>query len=220
MRRTALITGFEPYGTHRINPTARLVEMFEGTMIAGLEIKARCLPVRLDGLLPRLQTLFDEVRPALVIALGLYPGESMIRLERFGVNLADFEIGDNDGVKLVDASLEPQGNLSRAATLPLRAIASALLAAGIPAHLSTTAGTYLCNATLFTLLGLIERSGRAVPCGFIHLPYLPEQVALTLEEAAEGRIELHQRADLASMDFALMRQALKLAIEVSALGLN
>jgi pyroglutamyl-peptidase len=83
-------------------------------------------------------------------------------------------------------------------------------------RLSTTAGTYLCNATLYTLLSLIERTGRPIPCGFIHLPYLPEQVAHLLSDARAGRLDIHQRADLASMDFATMAQALRLALAVTA----
>jgi pyroglutamyl-peptidase len=74
----------------------------------------------------------------------------------------------------------------------------------------------LCNATLYTLLSLLERRGERVPCGFIHVPYLPEQVADTLREARAGRLDLHQRADFASMDFAIMERALRVALLVSA----
>ena len=107
------------------------------------------------------------------------------------------------------------GTTALAATLPLRAIEQALIAAGIPARLSTTAGTYLCNATLYTLLAAVERRGWNIPCGFIHLPYLTEQVAEMLAEARSGRLEIHQRADFASMDYAVMERALRLALAVT-----
>jgi pyroglutamyl-peptidase len=216
MAETALVIGFEPYGGRALNPSGRLALALDGAVIGGLRVVGRTLPVVLAGLGERLQGWLDELRPDLVIALGLWPGEPMIRLERLAANLADFAIADNAGVRAEDAVVAPAGAAALLATLPLRAIESALLADGIPARLSMTAGTYLCNATLYTLLDLVERRGRHVPCGFIHLPYLPEQVADILRQARAGRIDLHQRSDIASMDFAVMEQALRRALIVSA----
>jgi pyroglutamyl-peptidase len=174
------------------------------------------LPVTFAGLSERLDALLDTVKPALVIALGLFPGEPAIRLERVGLNLADFEITDNAGAKLEDIAIAAGDATARAATLPLRAIEQALLAHDIPARLSTTAGTYLCNATLYSLLAAVERRRWSIPCGFIHLPYLPEQVATMMREARMGRLEINQRADLASMDYGTMERALRIALEVTA----
>jgi pyroglutamyl-peptidase len=216
MAETALVIGFEPYGGRALNPSGRLALALDGAVIGGLRVVGRTLPVVLAGLGERLEGWLDQLRPDLVIALGLWPGEPMIRLERLAANLADFAIADNAGVRAEDAVVAPAGAAALLATLPLRAIESALLADGIPARLSMTAGTYLCNATLYTLLDLIERRGRRVPCGFIHLPYLPEQVADILRQARAGRIDLHQRSDIASMDFAVMEQALRRALIVSA----
>jgi pyroglutamyl-peptidase len=216
MAETALITGFEPYGNRALNPSAKLALALDGARVGGLDIAGRTLPVALAGLGGRLEAMLDAVRPRLVVALGLWPGEPMIRLERFGVNLANFEIADNAGARLEDTAIAPHGATALPATLPLRAIERALLAEGIPTRLSATAGTYLCNATLYTLLAAVDRRGWRIPCGFIHLPYLPEQVADMLGEARAGRLELHQRADLASMDFAMMERALRLALAVMA----
>jgi pyroglutamyl-peptidase len=216
MAETALVIGFEPYGGRALNPSGRLALALDGAVIGGLRVVGRTLPVVLAGLGERLERWLDELRPDFVIALGLWPGEPMIRLERLAVNLADFAIADNAGARAEDAVVAPAGAAALLATLPLRAIESALLADGIPARLSMTAGTYLCNATLYTLLDLIERRGRRIPCGFIHLPYLPEQVADILRQARAGRIDLHQRGDIASMDFAVMEQALRRALIVSA----
>jgi pyroglutamyl-peptidase len=212
----ALITGFEPYGGRSLNPSAKLAAALDGAVIGGLTVIGRTLPVALDGLAERIEAWLGEIRPALVIALGLWPGEPTIRLERFGVNLADFAIPDNAGARLDNAVLVRGGAAALPATLPLPAIEQAILAAGIPARLSETAGTFLCNATLYHLLAAVARRGAAVPCGFIHLPYLPEQVAEMLSEARAGRLELHQRADLASMDFVVMERALRIAIALGA----
>jgi len=216
MSRTGLITGFEPYGGRALNPSAQLARALDGTEIAGLRVVGRTLPVAITGLAARVDALLDETRPALVIALGLAPGEAMIRLERFGVNLADFEIADNAGERPTDATIVPEGAAARAATLPLRAIEKALLDEGIPVRLSTSAGAYLCNAILYLLLGALERRHWRVPCGFIHLPYLPEQVARIFADARAGKIEVNQRADTASMDLELMERALRRAIAVGA----
>jgi pyroglutamyl-peptidase len=216
MAEPALITGFEPYGGRSLNPSAQLADALDGAHIDGLAVVGRKLPVAFAGLAERIDSVLDEVQPALVIALGLWPGEPMIRLERIGFNLANFEIADNAGARLEDAAIAPAGATALAASLPLRAIEQALLAAGIPTRLSNTAGTYLCNATLYTLLAAVERRGWRIPCGFIHLPYLPEQVAEMLIAARAGELELHQRADLASMDYAVMERALRLALAVTA----
>jgi pyroglutamyl-peptidase len=220
MSNTALITGFEPYGGRAVNPSGRLAMALDGIEIGGLRAVGRTLPVVFAGLGERLERYLEETRPALVIALGLWPGEPMLRLERLAVNLADFTIADNAGARLEDAVVASAGATALAATLPLRAIERALLEEGVPVRLSTTAGTYLCNATLYTLLRLIERRSARIPCGFIHLPYLPEQVADLMKQGRAGGVDVHQRADIASMDFAVMERALRLALRVAAQSLE
>src|SRR5712692_1381444 len=109
------------------------------------------------GLFERIEACLAETKPSMVIALGLWPGEPTVRLERLAVNLADCTSPDNAGALPRGELLDPNGAPTLSATLPLRAIDAALLAAGIPARLSDTAGTFLCNATLYTLLRAIER---------------------------------------------------------------
>ena len=99
-QRPVLVTGFEPYGGRGRNPAAEIAKALDGRMIAGHQVVGRTLPVSYRGLVERLGALIDEHNPAATISLGLWPGEPVIRLERFGLNLADFEIADNDGGKL------------------------------------------------------------------------------------------------------------------------
>jgi len=213
-----LVTGFEPYGGRGLNPAYDVARALDGTVIAGRAIAGRTLPVSYDGLARRLAAMIDELKPRLVISLGLWPGETAIRLERLGLNLADFEIPDNEGALLADAPIVAGGGDGLCATLPLRAIEAALLASGIPARLSSTAGTFLCNATLYQLLYLLGERAPGARGGFVHLPYLPEQVALLLRATgAERRLELHQRADIASMALPLQVKAVSIAI-ATALG--
>ena len=114
--------------------------------------------------------------PVAVICLGLWPGEAMIRLERLAANCNAFDICDNAGAR-ERGPIDAGGSAPRMSTLPLDTILTRLLAVGIPAHLSSTTGNFLCNALLYHSLPAIERLCPEVPCGSIHVPYLPEQVA-------------------------------------------
>jgi len=166
-----LVTGFAPYGGRGRNPAGEVAAALDGRTIAGAKVEGRQLPVAWRGLPNRLAALIDEVSPDIVVSLGLWPGEATIRLERFGLNLAHFEIPDNDGLRAADAAIAANGETALPASLPLRAIEAALHEAGIPAVLSSTAGTFLCNITLYTLMRLLASRAPAVRGGFIHVPY-------------------------------------------------
>lgn len=211
--KVALITGFEPYGGRGLNPSGEVVHRLDGREIEGARVVGRTIPVSYRALTERIGDLVAQVEPALVLSLGLWPGEPVIRLERVAINVADFEIPDNEGAFLEDVAVEGNGPAAMAATVPLRAMEQALIAAGIPARRSGTAGTFLCNATLYGFLSALAAAGRDVPCGFVHLPYLPEQVAALLADTRRERaLELHQRADLASMDLETMTRALEICL--------
>jgi len=214
--RCALVTGFEPYAGRGSNPAYEVMRALDGKQVAGVAVVGRALPVSHAALRERVAGLLDELAPIVVVSLGLWPGEPVIRLERLAANFADFEIADNDGRMISDEMLVPSGAVSLAATLPLRQIEQALLTEGIPARISGTAGSFLCNACLYHFLEAARL--RPVPprCGFVHLPYLPTQVAeLMAETRREGRLELHQRADLASMEPRLAARAVETALAVS-----
>lgn len=216
-----LVTGFEPYGGRGINPAAEVAKALDGRTIEGRQVVGRTLPVSYRGLAGRFEALVDEIRPDVAISLGLWPGEPVIRLERFGLNVAAFEIADNEGTLVAEELIDAGGATGVRATLPLREIEQALLAGGIPARLSSTAGTFLCNVTLYTLMRILEARSPKTLGGFIHVPYLPEQVAgLLAEMRRERRLELHQRADLASMELSILVRAVSIAIatSVSAIG--
>ncbi len=211
--RAILVTGFQPYGGRGLNPAHEAMKALDGRTIAGRRVIGRALPVSLARLAGEIAALLDETDPAAVISLGLWPGETTIRIERIGVNIADFEIPDNDGAVAVDAALANNGAAALRATLPLRAMEQAMLAEGIPARVSATAGTFLCNACLYGFLQAAAGRPRAVACGFLHVPYMPEQVAGLIAAARrDRRLELHQRSDLASMSLERIVRAVELAI--------
>ncbi len=212
---TVLVTGFEGYGGRSLNPSGELARSLDGAVVAGEPVEARCLAVDLRTVGPAIRAAIEETAPTLVVCLGLWPGEPMLRLERVAINQADFEIPDNRGL-IAREPIVPDGPAAYAATLPLHAIRDRLLAAGIPCALSGSAGQFLCNAVLYHALAACSARSPAPPCGFIHVPYLPQQVAALLEAGqVERRLELHQRGDLASMGLEPMREGVRLAIETT-----
>jgi pyroglutamyl-peptidase len=137
-----------------------------------------------------------------VVMLGLAGGRARVALERVGLNVMDYRQPDNRGDVVRGEPCVGGGPPAYWSTLPLPAILDALNAEGIPAYLSNTAGTFLCNYTLYTALHALAAAGRRLPAGFIHLPYLPSMVASHgLEEP--------------SMDLALMVHAAEIAATVA-----
>jgi len=208
-----LVTGFQPYGGRGINPAYEAMRALDGRIIEGESVVGRGLPVSFAAMKSAIADLVDDLEPRAVISLGLWPGEAMIRIERIGINVADFEIADNEGLVVTDREVMGDGQAARLASLPLRAIETALLEAGIPARLSSTAGTFLCNACLYTFLEAMEARPQRALCGFIHVPYIPEQVAELLKKIREERsLELHQRADIASMELSRIIAGVEIAV--------
>lgn len=202
-----LVTGFETFGGHDENPSALVARALDGREIGGARIAARILPVDLARLDAALDAATAEVAPDAAIAFGLAGDEAVIRLERVALNVADFAIPDNGGALHRNKPLEPGGPDARFSRLPLEGILDAVLAAGIPARLSQTAGLYLCNAAMYRLLAIL---GARQPCGFIHLPPLPGQIARRLR-AADGRAE-GRGAGLASLPLDLQLRAAEIAV--------
>jgi pyroglutamyl-peptidase len=210
-----LLTGFESYGGRSLNPAEQVVRRLAGTEIRGVRVIGHTLPVDYRELGLRIGQQIEQVQPRAVICLGLWPGTPMLRLERAAVNIADFEIPDNVGL-MTRGPVVDGGAEAHLSTLPIHAIQDRLLEAGIPARLSGSAGTFLCNALMYHALRVCAGRVPELPCGFIHLPYLPEQVsALLLQMREWAKVELHQRADLASMALDVQVEAVRLAIETT-----
>src|SRR5215471_17595432 len=140
MQARALVTGFAPYGHRGCNPAAEVALAMDGKTVAGAQVIGRTLPVAYTSLRSEIGGLLAQIQPAVAISLGLWPGEPVIRIERIGVNVADFEIPDNEGKLLVDEAIQADGLAARLSTLPIRKIEQALLDAGIPARISSTPG--------------------------------------------------------------------------------
>ncbi|MDX6536690.1 MAG: pyroglutamyl-peptidase [Gaiellales bacterium] len=170
-----LLTGFPAYADAGRNPSEQIVAALDGTTVGGAEIAGRMLPVSAEHTPGAVRAALAETAPDLVLLLGVAPGRTGLSIERVAVNLLDFHLPDNDGARPVDLPIEPGGPAAYLATLPVRAIAEAWAAAGIPGSISETAGLFLCNAAMYTALHATAAGGP--PAGFLHLPSLPEEVA-------------------------------------------
>jgi pyroglutamyl-peptidase len=173
-----LLTGFEPFDGSTLNPSQSVVQALAAAPPVGVQLHTAILPVeRLRGPLALLQAL-QAVQPEAVICLGEASRRAAISIERLAVNLLDYRIPDNQGVQVVDEAIRPDGPAAYFATLPVRRMLQAVEAVGVPVGLSLSAGTFLCNQVLYTLLDHLALAGSDIPAGFIHLPALPEQAAV------------------------------------------
>jgi pyroglutamyl-peptidase len=183
MKRTVLLTGFEPFAGDSINPTQEIAESLDGRTIGGARIVGRVLPCVYGRARAQLLGLLRTERPDLILCLGQAGGRSEITPERVAINLDDARIPDNAGAQPIDRPIERGGPAAYWSTLPIKAIVVALREAGIAAGVSQTAGTFVCNHVFYALMHALARrrpaAGRPVPRGgFIHVPFTPAQAQL------------------------------------------
>lgn len=171
-----LLTGFEPFGDDGDNPSADAVLALHGSVIDGRRVVAEVLPVTFGDAPQALLAALHAHRPELVIATGLAGGRARLSLERIAVNLIDARIPDNRGGQPIDVAVVDGAPAAYATTLPVKAMLAAAHAAGVPAELSLSAGTFVCNAVFFALMHALAGRGN-VRGGFVHVPYAPVQAA-------------------------------------------
>jgi pyroglutamyl-peptidase len=170
-----LLTGFAPFGGETINPSWQAVQQLRGRSIGGHRIVARQLPVEFGTALKELRAAIREARPSLVLCVGQAGGRAAISLERVAINVDDARIPDNAGAQPIDAEIVVCGPAAYFTGLPIKVMLDALRAAGIPAEVSQTAGTYVCNHVFYGLMHALRN--RRIRGGFVHIPYSPEQAA-------------------------------------------
>jgi pyroglutamyl-peptidase len=201
-----LLTGFAPFGTFPINPSGEVAKALDGRAFGAEIVRSVVLPVHHREAAAAVARLVDDTPPRAIVHVGLAGARARIALERVAVNVMDFEIADNAGYRATGEPCVPGGPVAYFSTLPLGAMLEALTADGVPAYLSSTAGTYLCNQTMYTTRHLLDRRALAIPAGFIHLPQSAAMVA------ASG-------LDQPSMDLPLMIRAIETALRVTAASL-
>jgi len=179
-----LITGFEPFGKVKDNPSQRIVEHLQKQN--NPEIVARVLPVDYTSAGEILLPLIDKHQPDAIILLGVAQMREHISLERIAVNINDASIPDNDGKLVQGKQIVENAPVGYWSTLPLEAMFIKISAADIPVKYSNHAGAYLCNHVMYTALHYLAENDKNVPCGFIHVPSVE---VVSLEKQIEA-IEL------------------------------
>ena len=208
-----LVTGFEPFGGDATNPTVDVVEFLQRTAAeapaafriplthsgedtggsrADIELTAQVLPVEFGAAQEQLTALIRGVRPDVVLSFGLAAGRTEITPERVAINVADARIPDNSGHQPVDVPLVSGGPAAYFSTLPIKALAGAVNGLGIPAAVSNSAGTYVCNAVMYRGLHEVTAGGK-VRAGFIHVPSAAELSQHKINEAAAEIVRVAAR---------------------------
>lgn len=176
-----LLTGFEPFLGFPINPTEAIVKELDGKEVGGYRVYGLLLPVDYEAAGPKILQEIESLGPDAVISLGLAAGRTSITPERIAINCRDGE-ADNTGVALEDAPVIENGPDGYFSTLPIRKMVNVLNESGYPARISNTAGTYLCNNIMYTVLhASVEGIKKA---GFVHIPASHELAAASKKEMA------------------------------------
>jgi pyroglutamyl-peptidase len=188
----ALVTGCEPFGGEAVNPAFEALAQLS-PRIGALAVAMRVLPAVFGRALDALGEAVAEIAPDIVLCVGLAGGRAALSLERVAINIDDARIPDNAGQQPIDRPCIPSGPPAYFSTLPIKAAVAALREAGLPAVVSNTAGTFVCNHVFYGLMHLAATRRPALRGGFLHVPYLPSQAArhhgapsMALEQIVRG----------------------------------
>lgn len=198
--QTILLTGFEPFGGEQSNPSWLAVQQLDGYQLDDeVQIVSRQLSCVFEKSQIELQTAIAELKPVLVLAVGQAGGRTELCFEKVAINFIDARISDNAGQQPIDKSVVTDGPAAYFTTLPVKAMVNSLKQQGIPAAVSYTAGTYVCNTVFYALMHQLKDKPK-VRAGFLHIPYAPQQ--------AIGKA-------VASMPVDMVVRALKLCLPVA-----
>ncbi len=196
-----LVTGFDPFGGEPVNPAFEAVKLLPRT-IAGADVDILEIPTVFHKSIEAVVKRAEEMCADRILMVGQAGGRFEITVERVGINVDDARIPDNEGNRPGGVPIDPDGPAAYFATLPVKAMTERIRSRGIPAKVSNTAGTFVCNHVLYGVLNAAAKKGLPVKAGFIHVPYLPEQAA--------------GKDSVPSMSAATIAAALEAAVEAMA----
>jgi len=202
-----LVTCFDPFGGESVNPASVVVDRLPGE-IAGASLVKLEIPTVFYKSIEKTIKAIDEEKPDFVLSIGQAGGRTRISVERIGINCDDARIPDNEGQSPDNIPIDKDGPAAHFATIDVKAVVKTLMAHGIPAELSNTAGTYVCNHIMYGVLNHIAKNRLPIKAGFIHIPFISEQAVgkantafMPVEELTKG-IELAIRAIVSPEDVA------------------
>lgn len=194
-----LITGFDPFGGESINPALEAVKKLPDSIL-GQEIIKIEIPTVFRKSLEKIEENIEKYNPDVVISVGQAGGRFGVTPERVAINIDDARIQDNEGKQPIDISIFEDGQPAYFSNLPIKAMVKEMNDNGIPASVSNTAGTFVCNHVMYGILYLIDKKYPNIRGGFIHVPYIPAQVttkpnmpSMSIDDISKG-LELSIKA--------------------------
>lgn len=197
--KTVLLTGFEPFDGQAINPSEEVAREINDATIARHKVVGALLPCVFGAAIKELKHQIKLHHPAFVLCLGQAGGRAEITPERVAINVDDARIPDNAGQQPVDRPVVKDGPAAYFSTLPIKAIVHELRRREIPAAVSQSAGTFVCNHVFYGLMHELALHRPTVRGGFIHIPFVPEQTT-----------------DRPSLPFEVLTEAVRIAIATTA----
>ena len=194
-----LITGFDPFGGENINPALEAVKKLPDTILGQEVIKIE-IPTVFRKSLEKIEENIKKHNPDVVISVGQAGGRFGVTPERVAINMDDARIKDNEGNQPIDISIYEDGEAAYFSNLPIKAMVKEMTDNGIPASVSNSAGTFVCNHVMYGILYLVDKKYPNIRGGFIHVPYIPSQVttkpnmpSMSIDDIAKG-LELSIKA--------------------------
>jgi pyroglutamyl-peptidase I len=183
-----IVTGFDPFGGEKINPSIECVKALPE--VEGVELIRLELPTVFKESAKRLNEVINEVKPDAVLSVGQAGGRPGITMERIAINVDDARIPDNISQQPIDETIQTKGAAAYFSTLPIKRIVKAIREAGIPVEVSNSAGTFVCNHIMYQALFAATKANKPFKAGFMHIPFIPEQTtdkpSLPLEESTKA----------------------------------
>ena len=192
MKQKVLLTGFEPFGGERVNPSWEAVKQLNGEVIDDVTLVAEQIPTVFGKSIAVMEHLIQQHNPDIVICVGQAGGRLHITPEQVAINMDDARIPDNQGNQPIDEPIADKGPVAYWSTIPIKRIVENMKESNIPASVSHTAGTFVCNHIFYGLMDYITRTSSSIRGGFIHIPFIPEQTinkeapSLSLETIVKG----------------------------------
>ena len=203
--KKVLVTGFDPFGGETVNPALEAVKRLNGKEIEGCLVETREIPTVFGKAIASLKESIEEIQPEMVICVGQAGGRPVITPERVAINVNDARITDNENNQPIDTEVVPGGPVGYWSTLPIKAMVKKMNDNGIPASVSNTAGTFVCNHIFYGLMEYLASFGNSIRGGFIHIPFLPEQIVRNSGQPSMGLEMIVKGLELA-IEAALMNE--------------
>jgi pyroglutamyl-peptidase len=187
----ALVTGFDPFGGEATNASHEALRRLPARF-GRIAISTQVLPTSYARSVPALEAAILRARPEIVLCVGQAGDRAALNVERVAINVQDAALPDNDGAQPVDLPIAPRGTPARFSTLPVKQAVAALRAAGLPAEVSNSAGTFVCNHVFYNLMHLATRKRHRFRAGFLHVPRLARAgergagAAMAVEDIVRG----------------------------------